>query len=197
MTSSLRIAVADDEAEMLVYFEEILTHLGHKVVSFAKTGQELIENCRSERPDLVVTDIKMPDMDGIDATSELYREGPIAIILVSAYHDPELIERAEADRIMAYLIKPIRREELQTTIGIAMRRFSEFQALSKEAADLRQALEDRKLIERAKGYLMKKGGLDEERAFARLRKLARNKNLKLLHIAQSILTAKEAIEGDS
>ena len=153
-----------------------------------------VENCRFERPDLVITDIRMPEMDGIHAASELYHEAPIPIILVSAYDDPELVERAKAAPIMAYLIKPIRKEQLQTTLCIAVRRLSEFQSVSKKAADRRQALEDRKIIERAKNYVIKQANLDEEEAFLRLRDLASKKNEKLVRIARAILFAEEAVE---
>ncbi len=134
----------------------------------------------------------MPEMDGIDAAVALYKERPVPVILVSAFHDPELIERAEADHIMGYLVKPIKQADLGPVIGLAMRRFEQFQELRKEAADLRQALEDRKLIERAKGLLMKKAGLDEASAFRRLQKLASDKNLKLVEVARILLTAEEA-----
>ena len=90
----------------------------------------------------MITDIKMPDMDGIDAATQIYRNGPIPVILVSAYHDPEFIRRAEADHILAYLVKPIKQADLEPAIAIAMRRFEQFQALRKEATDLKQALED-------------------------------------------------------
>ncbi len=146
------------------------------------------------QPDLVITDIKMPDMDGIDAAAQIYRKAAIPVILVSAYHDAEFIRRAEADHIMAYLVKPIKQSDLEPAIGIAMRRFEQFQALHKETSDLKQALEDRKVIEKAKGLLMKKTGLDEHDAFRRLQKLASEKNRRLIEIAQSILTAEEALE---
>src|SRR5262249_51848673 len=143
-------------------------------------------------PDLVITDIKMPDMDGIDAASRIYRDGPVPIILVSAYHDSEFIRRAEADHVLAYLVKPIKQADLEPAIAIALRRFEQFQALRKESADLKQALEDRKLIERAKGLMMKKAGLGEQEAFTKLQRLASNKNKKLVEIAQMIVTAEEA-----
>ena len=192
MTRSLKIAVADDELDMRDYFQQILPVLGHQVVAVAKDGRELVEQCRTVRPDLVITDIKMPDMDGIDAATQIYRNGPIPVILVSAYHDPEFIRRAEADHILAYLVKPIKQADLEPAIAIAMRRFEQFQALRKEATDLKQALEDRKVIEKAKGILMKKANLDEHDAFRRLQKLASDKNRKLIEIAQMILTAEEA-----
>jgi response regulator NasT len=191
---SLRIAVADDEADMREYFQDILPDLGHQVVAAARTGKELIEQCESCRPDLVISDIKMPDMDGIDAAYEITRHLTIPFILVSAYHDPELIERAEASYILAYLIKPVEQADLVTAIAIATRRFEEFQALRKEAEDLRQALEDRKVIEQAKGILMKRADLSEDAAFRRLQKLARDENQKLADLARMIVTAERAIE---
>src|SRR5207244_3691974 len=120
--------------------------------------------CRVLRPDLVITDIKMPDMDGIDAASRIYRDAPVPVILVSAHHDAEFIRRAEAEHILAYLVKPIKQADLEPAIAIAMRRFEQFQALRREASDLKQALEDRKVIERAKGVLTKKANLGESDA---------------------------------
>src|SRR5215216_6766600 len=107
MSEPLRIAVADDELDMRDYFSRILPRLGHRVVAVAQSGTDLVAQCRVARPDLVITDIKMPDMDGIEAATRIYADGPIPVILVSAYHDPDLIARAEADHIMAYLVKPI------------------------------------------------------------------------------------------
>jgi response regulator NasT len=193
MTHSLRIAVADDEPDMRDYFQKSLTRLGHQVVAVAADGRELVEKCRAAAPDLVITDIKMPDLDGIDAAAQLYRERPVPVILVSAYHDPSLIERAEVDHILAYLVKPIKQADLAPAIGVAMRRFEQFEELRREAADLRQALEDRKVIERAKGVLMKRANLDEQDAFRRLQKLASEKSRKLVDIAQMVLVAEEAI----
>jgi len=117
--------------------------------------------------------------------------------LVSAYHDAELIARAEADHIMGYLVKPIKQADLEPVIALAMRRFEQFQALRKETSDLRQALEDRKIIERAKGILMKKAKLEEHDAFRRLQRLASDNNLKLVEIARIILTPEEAFETPS
>jgi response regulator NasT len=136
----------------------------------------------------------MPDLDGIEAAIEIYRERPVPVILVSAYHDAPLIERAEADHILGYLVKPIKQADLEPVIGLAVRRFEQFQELRKEAGDLRQALEDRKVIERAKGVLMKRARLDEAEAFRRLQKLASEKSRKLVDIAQMLLVAEEAVQ---
>jgi response regulator NasT len=190
----LRIAVADDESDMRDYFQRSLSRLGHKVVAVARTGSELVEQCRTALPDLVITDIKMPDMDGIDAAVRIYEERPVPVILVSAYHDPDLIERAGANHILGYLVKPIQQTDLEPVIGLAMRHFEQFEALRREAADLRQALQDRKVIERAKGVLMKRGPMDEPEAFRRLQKLAMDTNRKMVEIAQMIVVSEEALQ---
>ena len=192
MNPSLRIVVADDEPDIRDYFKKILPRLGHRVIAAAENGMQLVEECRKHKPDLVITDIKMPDMDGIDAAQQIYERQPMPIILVSAYHDSELIHRAEADHVLGYLVKPIKQGDLEPAIALAMRRFEQFEALRQEAADLRQALEDRKIIERAKGILMKKAEMDEQAAFRRMQKLASEKNLKLVELARIILTAEEA-----
>lgn len=192
MTRQLRIAVADDEPEMVQYFKEILPLLGHEVVAAAATGRELADVCGQVDPDLVITDIRMPDMDGIDAATRICEARPVPVILVSAYHDSELVERAGSEHILGYLVKPIKQADLEPAIGIACRRFAQFEELRREAADLRQALEDRKLIERAKGILMRRAQLDEAAAFQRLQRLASQNNRKLVQVAEMILTAEEA-----
>jgi response regulator NasT len=194
MTRSIRIAVADDEPRMRDYYQDILPLLGHRVICAAQTGRELVRCCQDSRPDLVVTDIKMPDLDGIDAIGEIGRVEPIPAILVSAYHDPELIERTKGEQVLAYLVKPIKQADLEVAIGLAMQRFEEFQTLRKEAGELRQALSDRKLIERAKGILMRRAGLDEEGAFRRLQKLARDHNQRIVDASLIILRAEEAFQ---
>src|SRR6516225_3243856 len=194
MSARLRIVVADDEPDMRKYFQRLLPRLGHRVVAAAATGGELIERCRDLKPDLVITDIKMPDLDGIEAAIRIYLERPVPVILVSAFHDATLIERAEADHILGYLVKPIKPTDLEPVIALTMRRFEQMEALRKEAADLRQALEDRKVIERAKGILMKRGSLDEPEAFRRLQKMASEESRKLVEIARVILVAEKAVQ---
>ncbi|MFO0889705.1 MAG: response regulator [Isosphaeraceae bacterium] len=194
MSRPLRIVVADDEIDMQEYLQTILPCFGHRVVAVVGTGCQLVEATLEHRPDLVISDIKMPDMDGIDAASRIYREFPVPVILVSAYHDPELLDRAEQDHILGFLVKPIKQADLEPAIAIATRRFAQFQALRHEAADLRQALQDRKQIEKAKGLLMKRTGMDEQEAFRRLQKLASERNLKLAEVANIILTADAAFQ---
>jgi response regulator NasT len=192
MSRSLRIAVADDEQDMRDYFARILPRMGHEVVCVARNGRELIQNCFISRPDLLIVDIKMPEVDGLDAVAEICRVDPVPVIVVSAYYDAELVERAQQHSILAYLVKPIKQADLEPAIGIAMRRFAEFQALHQEASDLRQALEDRKTIERAKGRIMRIFGLEEQAAFRHLQKTAQRMHLKLADMARRVLAGEEA-----
>jgi response regulator NasT len=193
MNHNLRIAVADDEADMRDFLERMLPRCGHHVVAVAETGRQLLEHCERLQPDLIITDIKMPEMDGIEATTRVCQERPTPVILVSAYHDPALVERAEADHIMAYLVKPIVFADLQPAISVAMRRFAELQSLRKECTDLRQALADRKLIEQAKGILMKAARIDEKEAFRRLQEMAAEQNKKLIEAAKTIISLEKAL----
>jgi response regulator NasT len=190
MSRNLRIAVADDERNMREYLGELLPRLGHQVV-VARDGRQLLELCRAGEPDLVITDIRMGEPDGLEAAGLINQERTVPVILVSAYHDPELRARAMQQHVMAYLVKPIKQEDLESAIDLAMLRFDHFQALRKETADLKQALDDRKLIERAKGALMKRLRVDEDEAFRRLRKTASNHNWKLAEAARSVLQAEE------
>lgn len=193
MTKHLRIAVADDELDMREYLQRFLPRLGHEVVAAVENGRQLVEACHELGPDLVITDIKMPELDGIEAAASIFRDRPTPVILVSAFHDPELIERAEQDHVMAYLVKPIKLADLETAIAITMRRYEQFQSLRREATDLRQALEDRKIIERAKGVLMKKLKLDEHDAFRRLQKISNERNLKLVDVANTLLLSEQIL----
>lgn len=195
MPKSLKISVADDELDMRDYFQRILPRLGHEVISVAENGRQLVEQAMELHPDLIITDIKMPEMDGIEAATRVFQARATPVILVSAFHDPQLIARAEQDHVLAYLVKPIKLADLETAIAITMRRFEQFESLRQEATDLRQALEDRKIIERAKGILMKKANVDEGEAFRRLRRMSNERNVKLVEVAQSILLSEELLNG--
>lgn len=187
MTKKLRIAIADDEPDMRDFLGRMLPRCGHEVVSSASTGTELVEHCRTFQPDLVITDIKMPEMDGIEASLTIYRDRPVPVLLISAYHDEALIERAEADHVLGYMVKPITVVDLQPAISVAMRRFTELQSLQQECDDLRQALTDRKLIEQAKGILMRIAQIDENEAFRRLQALAIQQSNKLVDASLHVI----------
>ncbi|WP_425616682.1 ANTAR domain-containing response regulator [Anatilimnocola sp. NA78] len=128
MTVGLRISIADDEADMRDFLARMLPRCGHEVVSSAQTGLQLVEDVRRVAPDLVITDIKMPELDGIEASTQINRERPVPVILISAYHDPVLLARAASDHALGYLIKPITFADLQPAIVIAMKRFQELQS---------------------------------------------------------------------
>ena len=127
MNGPLNIAVADDEPRMREYYRESLARMGHRVAVAASSGRELIDGCRATPPDLILTDIKMPDVDGIDAAVEIGKGGPIPVILVSAYHEDDLLDRASGAHVFGFLVKPIKHDDLKAAIAIAMQRFAEVQ----------------------------------------------------------------------
>ncbi len=190
-TRRLRVVVADDEPDMRRFFQEVIPLLGHEVAGVAETGQALVEKCIAVRPDLAVADIKMPDMDGIAAAEAVGQRHPMPFVLVSGHQDAGLLERAASANVMAYLVKPVKPPDLAAAMTLARTRFEQFQAVRKEASDLRQALEDRKVVERAKGALMRRLGVSEEEAFGRLRKLACDTNRKAVEVAQEVIRAEE------
>ncbi len=187
--NALRILIADDESLRLMSLREQLEKLGHRVVAEASDGRSAVELARDLRPDLAIMDIKMPGMDGIEAADKIMRERPIPIILLTAYSEKDLAERAAQAQVAAYLMKPVSESDLLPAIALAISRFAEFQQLHKEVDDLRDALETRKLVERAKGILMCRLDLSEEEAFRRLQRRSQNENKKLGEIAQAIITA--------
>jgi response regulator NasT len=193
--TGLRIAVADDERDMRQFFEEWLPEMGHEVVGIAETGRQLIDYCKAQQPDLIVTDIKMPDLDGISAIAEVNRQRETPAILVTAYQESDLLARSGAEHIMAFLVKPVKPADLQAAISLAVLRFEQYQRVRAEAAGLRQALEDRKVIEQAKGTVMHRLRLDEPTAYTRLRQLSSRHNEKLVALARRVLEADEVFQA--
>lgn len=189
----LRILIADDESIRLLSLRAQLTALGHQVVAEATTGAEAVALAQQTQPDLAILDIKMPVMDGIEAAEQITQMRPIPIILLTAYSESQLVERAARANISAYLMKPVAEEDLLPAITLALARFREFQALRREVADLREALEARKVIERAKGILMRRLNLTEEEAFRRLQRQSQDTNRKLAEVAQAIVLADQML----
>ena len=128
MNRPLRIVVADDEADMRDYFARVLPRLGHSVVAVAESGEELLAQCRAARPDLVITDVKMPGLSGFEAAQHLHEELSLPVLLVTAHPDRELLQRAETDYRMCYLVKPIKQADLSPAIVRTMNRFVEAEA---------------------------------------------------------------------
>ena len=193
MTRALRVVVADDERDTREYLRDMLTRMGHTVVT-AETGRHLLELARAGEPDLVLTDIRMPDMDGIEAAVQVNQVRPVPVILVSGYHDAELLERARAEHLMAYLIKPIKQADVEAAMSVALARFEEYRQARRQTDELTQALEERKLVERAKGVVMRRLRVDEQEAFRRLKKLSSHQNRKLADIARTVLQVDEVFQ---
>ena len=189
----LRILIADDESIRLLSLRGQLTALGHKVVAEASTGEEAIAMAILTRPDLAILDIRMPVLDGIEAAERITQVRPIPIILLTAYSEAQLVERAAQSSISAYLMKPVSEEDLLPAITLALARFRQFQALRQEVADLREALEARKVIEKAKGILMRRLNLTEEEAFRRLQRQSQEGNRKLAQVAEAIIVADQML----
>ena len=194
MSQPLLIAVAEDQDDTREYFQELLPRLGHRVVA-VRDGRQLVEACRSSPPDLIIADVKMPNMDGIEAAVAVNRERPTPVVIVSAFHEAELLQRAGESPVMAYLIKPVKQASVEAAIATALSRFGELRDARQEADSLRQALEDRKVIERAKGAVMKRLGVDERGAYRRMRRLSSHENHKLVEIARSILSAEDVFRS--
>ena len=184
-----RVIIADDEALIRMDLREMLTNLGYLVVGEVADGRSAVNQARELRPDVVVMDIKMPDMDGIEAAQILTEERLAPTVLLSAYGQRELVERAREAGVVAYLVKPYREEELAPAIEVALARFREFQTLQKQVDDLQAALETRKLVDRAKGILMDKQGLSEAEAFRKIQKMSMDNRKPMKDVAEAIILA--------
>ena len=183
-----RIIIAEDEPLARLDLGQMLENLGHEVVGQAGDGQTAVELARELRPDLVIMDIKMPgDIDGIGAASLLADEKVAPVLLMSAYNDPEYIERAREAGVMAYLVKPYNENQLTPAIEVALARFGEFSQLQKELGSTKDALLTRKIVERAKGVLMDTAGLKESEAFHRIQRLSMNSRKSMREVAEAIL----------
>ena len=190
-----RVIIADDESLIRMDLREMLTNLGYLVVGEVADGRSAVNQARELRPDVVVMDIKMPDMDGIEAAKVLTEERIAPVVLLSAYSQRELVERAREAGVVAYLVKPYREEELTPAIEVALARFAEFKDLQKQVTDLQLALETRKLVDRAKGILMDKQGLTEAEAFRKIQKMSMDNRKAMKDVAEAIILAHQVGQG--
>jgi response regulator NasT len=196
-TRRARIIIADDESLIRMDLREMLGHLGYEVVAEASDGRSAVELAKKLLPDLIIMDIKMPDMDGIAAASELARDHIAPVVLLTAYSENSLIGRAKDAGVCGYLVKPFRETELMPVIELALARFNELRDLEREVTDLKEALETRKLVERAKGVLMEVHGLREADAFNRMRKTSMDNRKSMREVAEAILLTHEVQTGMS
>ena len=186
-----RLVIADDESLIRMNLKETLIGLGYLVVGEAGDGVSAITLARQLQPDLVVMDIKMPKLDGIQAAEVLTQERIAPVLLLTAYSDRELVDRAREAGVVAYLVKPFREADLLPAIEVAIARFQELRALDKQLGDLQEAMETRKIVERAKGLLMETQGLTEAEAFRRIQQLSMNTRKPMKEIAQALLLANQ------
>lgn len=187
-----RVIIADDESVIRTDLREMLTNLGYLVVGEVGDGQSAVNVARELKPDVVIMDIKMPDLDGIEAAKILTQEKVAPVLLLTAYSQRDLIDRAKEAGVVGYLVKPFREQEIVPAIEIALERFKEFRELEKEVGNLRETLETRKIVDRAKGLLMDQQGLSEAEAFRKIQKMSMNTRKPMKEIAEAIILAHEA-----
>jgi response regulator NasT len=194
----MRILIAEDDPVIAIGLTARLKALGHEPLGPAADGRHAIELARQDPPDLYLFDVDMPHLDGLSAARELTEQGlRRPIVVITGVDDPDLIERSVATGVSAYLTKPIDDRALDAAIRLAASRHDEFRALEAEVTKAQQALEDRKLIEQAKGILISATGIPEPEAFRRIQRAARDRNVRLVEVARQIVEQRSLLDGTS
>jgi len=188
-----KVLIAEDNAKTRLFLKNQLELLGYNVVGVVSNGKAAVEKAAEVNPNLVIMDIKMPEMDGIDAAKLISSKGPIPIILITGISSDEMAAKAIEAGVFAYLVKPVTKKQLEPAIKLALARFNEFRSLKVEVNDLKDAMETRKLVERAKGILMKRCNISEEDAFKLLQTHSQKENKKMREIAEGIISASKLI----
>jgi two-component system, response regulator PdtaR len=183
----MRILIAEDETIIRLDLRALLEGAGLEVCAEARDGVEAVELARSEQPDLAILDVKMPRLDGIEAARRILDDRPIPIVMLTAYGQQELVNRAVEAGVFGYLVKPFRETDLLPALATARARHEELAALREETESLADALAARKAIERAKGLLMERENLTEQEAFARLRKASQLSGRPLKVVAEAVV----------
>jgi len=186
----MRVLIAEDDSVTFLSLKDILERMGHIVVAPARDGSEAVQLVEDEEPDLIIMDIRMPGVDGIEAARTIMRERPTPIIIVTAYSDESLIERASKVGISTYLVKPVREDDLRPALKLAVDRFHEQQALTSEISQMRESLETRRLVDKAKWILVEQLGVSERQAYQRIQQLSRDRNIKMGEIARVIISGR-------
>jgi AmiR/NasT family two-component response regulator len=187
----LRIFIADDESIIRIDLREMLTEMGHEVVGEATTGEEAVGKIKELDPDLVFLDIKMPVMDGLEALSQINEEKIYPVIILTAFSQKDLVEKAVKLGAKAYVVKPFRSAVLEPAIQLALAHFNELKVLQEENATLKETIELSKLINKAKGLLMEHEKLSEQEAFRKIQKMSMNKNKKIREVAKAVILVYE------
>ncbi len=186
-----RVIIADDESVIRMDLRELLNNLGYLVVAEAGDGVSTVNLARELKPDLVIMDIRMPDLDGIGAAKVLTEERLCPVLLLTAFSQKDLVEAAKDAGVSGYIVKPFTERELVPAIEVVLARFKEFRALERQVGELQEALETRKLVDRAKGLLMDTQGLTEAEAFRKIQKMSMNTRKSMREIAEAILLTHE------
>jgi response regulator NasT len=190
--ASLKVVVVEDDPNVRLFLKDTLERsLGHRVVGEATTGTDMVRVVLETEPDLVIFDIHLPHLNGLDALRQIYNERVVAAVAITGDRDDELVRRASEEHVLAYLIKPIEAHQLGPALLVAQARFAELSSLASENANLKQALANRKIIERAKGVLMKRYRWTEAEAFRRLQRAAMNRRTTMAELAQDVLNGVE------
>jgi response regulator NasT len=183
---TVRVLIVDDEAVIRMGLKSMVTGLGYEVVGTAANGDDALEKVYALQPDLLLLDIKMPGKDGLTVAETLAQENPLPIIMLTAFTDQELIERAANAAVMGYLVKPIHEGKLGPTIEVALSRYESMQEVAQEVYQLRNQLESRELIDAAKRILVA-AGLSEEESYKRLQMAAREKRRPMRQVAEAVI----------
>lgn len=187
----MRILIAEDETIIRLDVRTLLEKAGHEVVAEARDGEEAVALAAEHDPDLIVMDVRMPHLDGIEAARQISDRKPVPIVMLTAYAEEDLVTRASEAGAFAYLVKPFREVDLLPALNTARARFEELSALREEAADLTEALASRKAVERAKGILMRKDGIDEAEAFRRIRAASQKTGRTMRVVADALIATFE------
>jgi len=186
----IRILVAEDETLIRLDLVEMLTEAGYEVVAQAENGAVAVDLARLHKPDLAILDVKMPEMDGITAAEQIITLAPV--LMLTAFSQRDLVERARDAGVMAYVVKPFSISDLVPAIEIAISRHTQMKSLESEVADLYERLETRKIIDRAKGILMKAMNLSEPESFAWIQKTAMDRRISMKQVAQAVISPESA-----
>jgi response regulator NasT len=189
------VVVVDDHAPSKAAVAKAVESVGGAVAGAGASREEALALVERYRPDVVILAVGLPDGDGVDAAQEIMARAPCPIVLLTSRTDATVIERARAAGVMAFLLKPLRPEELGPAVDLAVARFREFEAIRKENADLKKALDSRKLIERAKGLLMEREALTESEAFRRIQRASMDTRRSMAEVAEAILLAAKVSKG--
>ncbi|MCC7102953.1 MAG: response regulator [Fimbriimonadaceae bacterium] len=187
--SQYRVLIADDDPIIRMDLKQMLERLDYEVVAEAGDGQVAVDLAQTHQPDVCVLDVKMPQMDGIEAARQIADNGIAPVILLTAFSDRELVDRARESGVFGYLVKPFKPNDLLPAIEVARSRFEENQALGKEAADAKDKLEMRKLLDKAKGILMATLGVTEAEAYRRIQQQSMNNRKSMREVAEAVILA--------